>query len=473
MRVLFQLFLYCLICLWSFSQSVTAIIHVNIVDVKNEKLIPDQTVLIAGDRIEKIGSNLKLPKKAYIISGKNKFLIPGLWDMHFHNDDDESSEVTDSALIPLLIVNGVTGVRDMFGLDNTLKRRDSVRSGKLVGPETYAGAMVDGPQPMQPFAMAVKNPGRGVFMVDSLKNRGYDFIKVYSALPRASYDSIAAESKKQHIPFEGHVPANVTPVEAALMGQKSMEHQIGMIVQCSSLSDSVKNKEWGVQMMMSMAGGKFMDDKYMAYINSFDSLRLDSAARIFIQTGVWYCPTLITMNNYMRRLKDVPEEMKEDSLMFYVTKNTKRSWEQMGKMLNMRSGDWSTRIKGLELLAQIEKSLYYKKINMLAGDDNNNPFCYAGFSLHQELIQLVQCGIPDAEALKIATYNPAIFFEIENQFGSIEKGKIASLVLLDANPLIQISNTARIRAVFLRGKYYDRQSLDNLLAGVKSYCKNH
>jgi Amidohydrolase family len=473
MRFLFHLILFCLFCLQSFSQTLIAITHVNIVDVKNEKIIPDQTVLIKGDRIEKIGGSVKLPKSVYIVSGKDKFLIPGLWDMHFHNDDDESSGVTDSAIIPLLIANGVTGVRDMFGLDNTIKRRDSIRAGKFIGPETYVGAMVDGPQPMQPFALAVKSPARGVFMVDSLKNRGYDFIKVYSALPGITYDSIAAESKKQHIPFEGHIPQNVTPVEAALEGQKSMEHQLGMIYQCSSLLDSVKYKDRGFQSMMAFIGGKFMDEKFAGYINSYDTSHLDAAAKIFVQTGVWYCPTLITAQNYMRRLSNVRKEMENDSLMLYATKSARQAWVQMAMMMNSRSNDWTERIKGVELLDKIEKRLYDKKVNMLVGDDNNNPFCFAGFSLHQELMQFVRCGIPDAEALKIATYNPAVFFDIENQFGGVQQGKIASLVLLDANPLQQISNTKRIHAVFLRGKYYDRQALDNLLAGVKAYCQNH
>ncbi len=473
MRFIFQLIAFCLICLPSFSQTLTAITHVNIVDVKNEKIVSDQTVLIKGDRIEKIGNRLKLPKNTLVISGKDKFLIPGLWDMHFHNDDDESSGVTDSALLPLLIANGVTGVRDMFGLDNTIRRRDSIRAGKFIGPETYVGAMVDGPQPIQPGAMAVKTPARGVFMVDSLKNRGYDFIKVYSALPRDSYDSIAAESKKQHIPFEGHVPPKVKPVEAALAGQKSMEHQYGMIFESSSLPDSVKYNDRGIKEWMAFAGGKFMDEKYEAYINSYDTSRLDAAAKIFVQTGVWYCPTLITMHSYTNRLINVNKEMEDDSLILYFTKNDRQVWVQIAKGMNGRSNDWRVRISGEELLEKIEKRLYDKKVNMLVGDDNNNPFCFAGFSLHQELQQFVRCGIPAAETLKFATYNPAVFFGIENSFGGIEPGKVANLDLLDANPLQDISNTTKIQAVFLRGKYYDRQALDNLLGGVKTYCKSH
>ena len=325
MRFTCIVILFFLTCRNSNAQSLTAITHVNIVDVKNEKIIPDKTVLIKGDKIEKIGTGLKLPKGTIIVQGKDKFLIPGLWDMHFHDDDDESSGVTDSALLPLLIANGVTGVRDMFGLDNTIRRRDSIRAGKFIGPETYVGAMVDGPQPLRPGAMAVKNPARGVFMVDSLKNRGYDFIKVYSALPRVIYDSIAAESKKQHIPFEGHVPPSVTPVEAAIMGQKSMEHGYGMIFESSSLPDSVKNKDRAISNWMALGGGKFMDEKYEGYINSFDEAQLDAAAKIFVQTGIWYCPTLITEQNYMHRLQNVYKEMDDDSLMLYVTKNDKQS----------------------------------------------------------------------------------------------------------------------------------------------------
>src|SRR5579862_4346369 len=145
--------LFCLCSLLSKSQTLTAIVHVNIVDVKNEKIISDKTVILKNDKIEKIGSNLKLPPGIKIIQGKDKFLIPGLWDMHNHNMDDESSVVTDSTMTPLLIANGITGVRDMFALNNTLKRRDSIRAGLLIAPETYAGALVDGPRPIWPLSI--------------------------------------------------------------------------------------------------------------------------------------------------------------------------------------------------------------------------------------------------------------------------------------------------------------------------------
>src|ERR1700722_11825659 len=161
-RVIFCLWFIFLVSLPLKSQTLTAITHVNIVDVKNKNIIPDKTVIIKKDRIEKIGSNLRLPAGTKIIQGKDKFLIPGLWDMHYHNMDDESAEVTDSTMIPLLIANGITGVRDMFALKNTLKRRDSIRAGQLIAPEIFGGAMVDGPIPIWPLAFRVNDTLRAV-----------------------------------------------------------------------------------------------------------------------------------------------------------------------------------------------------------------------------------------------------------------------------------------------------------------------
>ncbi len=462
------------LCFSSNAQTLSAITHVNIVDVKNKIIISDQTVIIKNDKIEKIGSKLRLPAGIKMIPGKDKFLIPGLWDMHYHNMDDESAEVTDSTITPLIIANGITGVRDMFALKNTLKRRDSIRSGLLIAPETFAGAMVDGPIPIWPLSFRVKDTLRAVVLVDSLKNAGYDFIKVYSALPRDIYYAIAAESKKQSIPFEGHVPRNMSPVEAALAGQKSQEHQINMILQCSSLDDSSKNEYHKKEAKMYLGGGKEVQDLWSVLINSFSQEQLNNTASIFLRTDTWYCPTVITLQNSLSRTKNSKEEIKNDTLMQYVSKSMKGGWGFMsGRSASFSTGDWDIRTRELELLNKIVKLLYDKKVNMLAGDDNNNPYCIAGFSIHQELQLFVDCGIPDAEVLKIATYNPAVFFKIEDKFGSIEQGKFANLVLLDANPLIKISNTEKVNGVFLRGHYLDRTALDGLMAGVKEYCKRH
>ena len=282
MRVIFCMTIVCLFPFRPKSQTLIAITHVNIVDVKNKNIIPDKTVIIENDKIDKIGSNLRLPPGIQIIQGKDKFLIPGLWDMHNHNMDDESAKVTDSTMIPLFIANGITGVRDMFALNNTLKRRDSVRAGQLIAPEIFAGSMVDGPIPIWPLSVRVTDTLRAIIIVDSLKNEGYDFIKVYSALPRDIYFAIAAESKKQKIPFEGHVPRSISPLEAALAGQKSQEHQIGMIL--SSAPRSVILPGLDIKMKNSrffFGGGKEMRHYVTHLINSFDQEQLNKTAETY------------------------------------------------------------------------------------------------------------------------------------------------------------------------------------------------
>src|SRR4051794_10190094 len=192
MRTFFCFILFFLFKLSGNTQTRTAITHVNIIDVKNEKVIHSKTVLIKNDKIERIGNNLKFPSNVKVIQAKDKFLIPGLWDMHYHNMDDESAESTDSVVTPLLIANGITGTRDMCGNFNvTLPRRNAIKKGEIIAPETFVGALVDGPIPARSFAIAVSDTLRAVFIVDSLNTMGYDFIKVLS-LPRAIYFAIAA-----------------------------------------------------------------------------------------------------------------------------------------------------------------------------------------------------------------------------------------------------------------------------------------
>lgn len=456
------------------AQTFFAITHVNIVDVKNETIIPDETVLIKDSLIEKIGTNLKLPAHATIIEAKNKYLIPGLWDMHYHNMDGKSVAITDSALIPLLIANGITGTRDMAAVNETLQRRDAIRSGKMIAPETYIGPMVDGPKPSNPVAIAVKDTLRAVTVIDSLKNRGYDFIKVYTRLPRDIYFKIAEHCRQIHIPFEGHVPDVITPVEASAAGQKSVEHEIMMASYCSSLPDSMHEQNTWTEWDIYYWAGDSMISEALPLMNSFDTTKLYKAADVFKQNNTWYCPTLITLKNILEH--NNPAKPHSDELLQYVADSLKSylQWQQFTDSQKIYTAkDWNLKEKYFRLQQMMVKKLYERNVNLLAGDDNNNPFCIAGFSLQQELKELVDCGLKDADVLKIATYNPTIFFDIENKEGTVEEGKIASVVLLNDNPLNNISNMQKINAVFIKGKYFNRQRLDAMLNSVKEFCKSH
>ena len=208
-----------------------AITHATIIDATGGPVLPDSTVLIVGDRIADIGSShtLRIPKGAEVLDGTGKFLIPGLWDMHVHLDHVE--------YLPLFIANGVTGVRVMWGDPDHQRWRKDIATGKLVGPRMMIGSpIIDGPNPYWPRSVSVATVAQAREAVAKAKRDGADFVKILQFLPRDLYFAIADESKKQEIPFEGHLPVALSAEEASRAGQKSFEHLIGVLPACSTHS---------------------------------------------------------------------------------------------------------------------------------------------------------------------------------------------------------------------------------------------
>jgi len=181
-------------------------IHITVIDTLQGKLHSDSTVVIQGNLITALGKTgrIPIPKDAQVVDATGKFLIPGLWDMHFHTPDDKQSR---EIFYPLAIINGITGVRNMFGAEDLLKHRAEVNSGTLLGPRMILGSpVVDGPTPMWPGSIPVADANAGRQAVRTVKQSGYDFVKTYQFLSRETYLAIADEAKKQNIPFAGHVP---------------------------------------------------------------------------------------------------------------------------------------------------------------------------------------------------------------------------------------------------------------------------
>src|ERR1044071_2239195 len=218
------------------TQAPIVFTHVTVIDVTGSPPRRDTTVVIAGDRISAIGdsANISLPADAQIVDATGKFLIPGLWDMHVH------WYLRDT--FTLFTANGVTGVRQMFGNSDLLRWRDQIAKGALLGPRmVVASPIIDGPEPIWPNSISVRNEEEGRKAVSRVKQWGADFVKVYSLLPRDAYFGIADEAKLQGITFVGHVPFAVSPSEASDAGQKSIEHLTGIVIECSDKEDEVRN----------------------------------------------------------------------------------------------------------------------------------------------------------------------------------------------------------------------------------------
>jgi len=220
-----------------------AFTHVNLIDATGTPAQPDMTVIVAGERIVSIDKSTaaKIPSGAQVIDGTGKYLIPGLWDMHVHEIFGDWVPEDDKITPLLFVANGITGVRDMGGdLEPLKKWRARAASGQMIAPRmVISGPMLDGPVPHFPSSAPVKDAAEGRRVVDELVNAGVDFIKIQSYIPREGYFAAAEESKKRGIVFVGHVPDAIRAVEASNAGQKSIEHLTGVFEGCSTVEDEL------------------------------------------------------------------------------------------------------------------------------------------------------------------------------------------------------------------------------------------
>ena len=445
------------------SSQVLVFTHVTIIDATGATAKPDMTVIVGDGRIAALGRSDKIrpPNSAQVIDASGKFLIPGLWDMHVHEWNKE-------AFFPLFIANGVTGVRDMFSPLPPIKQwRAEVAAGTTIGPHMVAaGIILDGPNPpCAPCSIAAGNAAEGRKAVLTAKEMGSDFIKVYSMLPRDAYFAIADEAKRQNMVFAGHVPQLVSVAEASDAGQKSIEHLTGVLVACSAKEGELRKEDEAIL----RADGFRADTMTLEQSRALDSFDAKKAADLFARfkrNGTWMCPTL----SVLRAQAVIGDpDFRNDPRLKYIQNFLKKQYWEDGYGFRGRTAEDNARVrrvfqKQLEVVGMMKRA----GVDFIAGSDTANPYVFPGFSLHDELALLVQAGFTPMEALQAATRDPARYLGRLDSVGTIEKGKIADLVLLDANPLAEIGNTRKIKAMVVGGKLITRPELDKMLADVAS-----
>jgi imidazolonepropionase-like amidohydrolase len=440
------------------TPSSTLIIHnVTVIDATGGPAKPHQTVIVEDGKIAAIdnsgvGFAGDLPGKH--IDGGGKFLIPGLWDMHVHMVFGDWFPHGREITLPLFIANGITGVRDMGGELEVLQQwRKEIADAKLIGPRIImSGPMLDGPKPRFPSSIAINTPEDGRKAVDDLKRRGADFIKLQSLIPREAVFAIADEAKKQGITFVGHVPDSVRASEASNAGQKSFEHLIGIFEGSSPLEDEF------------IKGAKTEKQ----FLSTYDPKTANALFALLAKNQTWQCPTLVwERGGNLIDQRDLAADTRAKYVPAYWKKMTwKRFTDQVEHDFN--TDDLATRKRFVEKELEVVKAMRDAGIPFLAGTDTPpGVYIFPGFSLHEELQRFVAAGFTPMEALQTATLNPAKFLGMEDRLGTIEKGKVADLVLLNANPLDDIRNTQKIDAVVANGRYFSRAELDKLLVDVE------
>ena len=401
------LFLLCSLSASAQKNNTLVIAHVTVIDCTGAAAKPNSTVVVRGGVISAVGPSetVTVPTGARVVEAKGKFLIPGLWDMHGHLTD-----ATEEAF-PLLIMNGVTGVRDMGGdLAQIDRWRSEIDSGMRVGPHILrAGPFVDGPKEGVSNRLTVRTPTEARQVVRDLKAKNVDFIKVHNALPPEAFLALMDEARKEHIPVAVHLPKGVSSAEASDAGVASLEH-IETINESAlwRKGTTAKTVEQAVDENLGAAGQELFQR--------------------FVKNGTWFVPTLVAYERGFVLWSDDPESLKP--------------------RLDVHE-------KQIELVRMMHKA----GVQIMAGSDFSDWALVPGVDLHNELALLVEAGFSPLEALQAATLSPAKFLGRTDTYGTIQVGRVADLVLLDMNPLEDISHTRKIHAVVLGGILYPLASI--------------
>ncbi|MFN2636100.1 MAG: amidohydrolase family protein [Gemmatimonadaceae bacterium] len=445
-----------------------AVTHVSVVDVVAGAILTDMTVIVSGNRISFVGpaASAPTPRNARLVDGRSKFLIPGLWDMHVHAFTYRFSDFAG----PLMIDNGITGARDMgYYIDTTLRWKREIVAGREVGPRLVVGVRVDGARNQARFVAHVVTREDGVRAVDTLsRNKDgtsrADFIKTYLWIPRAAYYALADEAKSLGIPFAGHVPYSISVIEASNAGQRSLEHEDDLMRACSR-SDSLLRSQLGDTARLTVEQqGRRVTAQAAVIRATYDPAQCSETIAQLARNHTWLTPTLVVYQPFAHG---------------FDSASTHPEWARY--VPGVVRGGWLRRMTASPARDSISVRSYFSfdrtrdlnkaGVRLLAGTDAPQAFVFPGFSLHDELGLLVKSGLTPLEALRTATYNPAEYLGALDSLGTVAKGKLADLVLLDANPLLDIANTRRISAVIANGRLFDTPARARLLDAVATAVK--
>jgi imidazolonepropionase-like amidohydrolase len=431
------------------AQRPIAITRVNVIDASDSLVRADQTVLIRGRKIVSVGpaGSARLPAGTRVVDGRGRFLIPGLWDMHVH-----TAIIGGRGMLPLYVANGVTGVRDMAGDWATVSGwRKDIASGRLVGPRIIASGpyLEGGDVPI--VHILTRTPAEARAGVDSLVALGVDFVKVHSQLRPDTYFAIARRARERGIPFAGHVPRTVGAAAASDSGQRSIEHMLAIPVPCTVAESLALQPRFPVQAALGRCTSEDLAPLY---------------AR-FVRNQTWVTPTFTAAYEIaMWPTRPVPG----DSLAHYLPDAMRRYVAEIFPMPDSipAGADSTGRAILQKRMAQIA-SMRRAGVRILTGTDaplRNSP---PGFGLHEELTLLARGGLSPFEILRAATWEAPSYLGMLDSAGTVAAGQLADLVLLEANPLLDINNTRRIAAVFSNGRIYDSAARARLLrSGVVS-----
>ncbi len=432
----------------------------------------NQTVIVSGKKIVKVGQTqeVDLPSSAMVIDGGGKYLIPGLWDAHVHLSYEADLS---PAMFSLFLVNGITSIRDTGGqLDLVMPWKKTSLTDDGTSPRVMVtGPLLDGVPTVYDgkgsrprLGLGAGTPENAATLVEEFVNRGVDLIKSYEMLTPEAFAKVIEKAKSHDKVVTGHVPLSMDVIEASNLGMRSMEHMRNLEMSCSEDFDSLLQvRRKLLADGADQAGGDLRSSIHSAQrfhsVKTQNAERRESVLSALAKNNTWQVPTMTIVTAMENRVFDRKAWI--DDFRFLPNSVQKRWAEGAATMsqkptpeANVAFATWA-----FDMVKRIDD----EGIGIMAGTDTPIFFLTPGFSLHEELRLLVKSGLTPIKALEAATIRPAQYFNIEAELGTIESGKFADLILLDANPLHDITNTQKINSVMKSGKLYNRGDLDNML----------
>lgn len=414
---------------------------VNVISMESDKIDADQTVIVKNGKITSIGKNLNYGKDALVINGKGKYLIPGLAEMHAHVPPIDDLEPMKDVL-KLFAFNGITTIRGMLGHPRHIELRSKIQNGEILGPRFYtSGPSANG--------NSVKTVEDAVKLVKDEKDMGYDFIKLHPGLTQETFSALSKAAQEVGMPYAGHVSYHVGLWMAAESKYATIDHLDGMIEALVPNIENITEQQNGLF-------GMFSSEKA-------DESRIPKVIKTLKDNGVWLVPTQALAERWFAP-EATPEVMNSAPEMKYMDDKTRENWMNSKKTLVANPLYHPEKItKFIALRRKLILESQKAGVGILLGSDGPQIFNVPGFSVHHELRYMVLSGLTPYQALQAGTVNVAKFYKAIDS-GMIKQGFVADLVLLNGNPLQDISNTTTIAGVMLNGKWLNNDYITAELA---------
>jgi imidazolonepropionase-like amidohydrolase len=442
------------------ARGMYAITNVSVVPMTSERVIADATVLVRDGRIAAVGpaASVRVPAGARRVDGRGKWLIPGLADMHTHlfSDDDATPDSVAPCELGVMVANGVTTARLMIGTPEQLALRSGVREGRVLGPQLWVASPQLAGRDFGNTRVAT-TPEQARAAVREVADAGYDAVKLTLFITPPVYDAVVDEAARRGIPLVGHVDTRVG-VARALAAKQQIEHLDAYFE--AVLADSAPSRESVTQQ------GVFRLERWTS-LDHVDDAKIDSVAAATARAGVWSGPTLNVFNQAFAQGQSREEirarpdwRLMPPAWRALYLGALPRYWSDSAAQVRTPE----RRARYVEVRNRLVKGIVDAGGKILAGSDTPEWFHLYGWGLHRELQALVGAGLTPYQALSAATRDPAEYLGAGAEWGTIEPGKRADLVLLTADPLADIRNTMRIDAVSMGGRWLERAELDRMIA---------